>query len=59
MDDPTAGLDWSMKNDEIKIVNDLRNNNTLIIVTHEPNLFKEYSSKIIYIEKGKIILSRS
>ena len=59
MDEPTAGLDWSMKNDVIKLVNDLRNNNTIIIVTHEPNLFKEYSSKIIYIEKGKIILSRS
>ena len=42
MDEPTAGLDWSMKNDVSKLIKKLSGNNTIIIVTHEPNIFEEY-----------------
>ena len=36
LDEPTAGLDWSMKNDVKNLVLNLKNKNTIIIVTHEP-----------------------
>ena len=54
LDEPTAGLDWSMRNDVKNLILDLRNKNTIIIVTHEPYLFEEISSKILILEKGKI-----
>ena len=58
LDEPTAGLDWSMKNDVKKLVLNLKNENTIIIVTHEPSLFKGIPSKIITLEKGKIKKSK-
>ena len=58
MDEPTAGLDWSMKNDVSKLIRDLSGNNTIVVVTHEPNIFREYASKIFYLEKGELNLSR-
>ena len=58
MDEPTAGLDWSMKSDVSKLVRDLSGKNTIIIVTHEPNIFKKYASRIFYLDKGELNLSR-
>ena len=54
LDEPTAGLDWSMKNDVKNLVLNLKNKNTIIIVTHEPSLFEGMPSKILNIESGKI-----
>ena len=54
LDEPTAGLDWSMKNDIKNLVLNLKNKNTIIIVTHEPSLFEGIPSKILNIERGKI-----
>ena len=54
LDEPTAGLDWSMKNDVKNLVLSLKNKNTIIIVTHEPSLFKGIASKILILEQGKI-----
>ena len=54
LDEPTAGLDWSMRNDVKNLILDLKNKNTIIIVTHEPSLFVEISSKILILEEGKI-----
>ena len=54
LDEPTAGLDWSMKNDVKNLVLNLKNKNTIIIVTHEPSLFEGIPSKILNIERGKI-----
>lgn len=59
MDEPTAGLDWSMKNDVSKLIKKLSGNNTIIIVTHEPNIFEEYSTKTFYLERGELSLLRS
>lgn len=58
MDEPTAGLDWSMKNDVSKLIRDLSGNNTIVVVTHEPNIFRDYASKIFYLEKGELNLTR-
>ena len=54
LDEPTAGLDWSMKNDVKNLVLNLKNKNTIIIVTHEPSLFEGIPSKMLILEKGKI-----
>ena len=55
LDEPTAGLDWSMKNDVKNLILTLKNKNTIIIVTHEPSLFEGIPSKILILEKGKLI----
>ena len=54
LDEPTAGLDWSMKNDVKNLVLNLKNKNTIIIVTHEPSLFEQLPSKMLFLDKGKI-----
>ena len=54
LDEPTAGLDWSMRNDVKSLILDLKNKNTIIIVTHEPALFKGITSRMLVLEKGKI-----
>ena len=54
LDEPTAGLDWSMRNDVKNLILSLKNKNTIIIVTHEPSLFEEIPSKILTLEQGKI-----
>ena len=54
LDEPTAGLDGAMKNDVKNLILDLKNKNTIIIVTHEPSLFEGIPSKIFFLEKGKI-----
>ena len=54
LDEPTAGLDWSMKNDVKNLILNLKNKNTIIIVTHEPSLFEGIPSKILILERGKI-----
>jgi len=54
LDEPTAGLDWSMRKDVKNLILDLKNKKTIIIVTHEPNLFEQIPSRILILEKGKI-----
>ena len=54
LDEPTAGLDWSMKNDVKNLILGLKNKNTIIIVTDEPDLFEGIPSRILLLEKGKI-----
>jgi len=36
------------------LILDLKNKNTIIIVTHEPALFDGIPSRILFLEKGKI-----
>ena len=54
LDEPTAGLDYSMRNDVKNLILDLKNKNTIIIVTHEPSLFEGIPSRLLFLEKGKI-----
>tara|TARA_Y100000589_G_scaffold328364_1_gene372307 strand:- start:1003 stop:1641 length:639 start_codon:yes stop_codon:yes gene_type:complete len=58
LDEPTAGLDWSMKNDVKNLVQRLSSNNTIIIVTHEPELFQDLKSKNFLLKMGKLNLMR-
>ena len=54
MDEPTAGLDWSMKKDVTSLIKSLRDKSTIIVVTHEPHLFQKIPTKIMSLKKGKL-----
>ncbi len=54
LDEPTAGLDWSMKNDIKNLILNLKDKNTIIIVTHEPALFEGIPCKMFFLERGNI-----
>ena len=54
LDEPTAGLDWSMKNDVKDLILRLSAENSIIIVTHEPELFQELTSKKFLLNAGRL-----
>ena len=54
LDEPTAGLDWSMKNDVKDLILRLSAENSIIIVTHEPELFQELTSRDFLLAAGRL-----
>ena len=40
LDEPTAGLDWSVRREVLQLMSDLAEERILIVVTHEPELFE-------------------
>jgi len=54
LDEPTAGLDWSMKNDVKELIFRLSSHNSIIIVTHEPELFQELTSRKYFLTEGTL-----
>ena len=56
LDEPTAGLDWSMKNEVKDLIYGLKMRKTIIVVTHEAELFNKLSTKNFILDKGKIKL---
>jgi len=53
-DEPTAGLDWSMKNDVKVLIKGLKKTTTIIVVSHEPKIFEDLTSNIFSLEKGRL-----
>ena len=39
LDEPTAGLDWSVRTEVLELLDQLSRDRLLIVVTHEPNCF--------------------
>ena len=54
LDEPTAGLDWSMKNDVKDLIQGLSSENSIVVVTHEPELFQELISKKFLLTAGRL-----
>ena len=54
LDEPTAGLDWSMKNDVIDLIFRLSSQNSIIVVTHEPELFQDLTSRKFLLTAGRL-----
>ncbi len=54
LDEPTAGLDWSVRNEIIALLINIAKEQVLIVVTHEPELFKNLLSSMYLLEKGKL-----
>ena len=55
MDEPTAGLDWSVRNGIIELLGKLKDNQTILIVTHEPELFKNSNTDNYELRNGQLI----
>ena len=54
LDEPTAGLDWSMKNDVKDLILRLSSENSIIVVTHEPELFQELTTRKFLLTAGRL-----
>ena len=53
-DEPTGALDSETSVQIMKILKNISKEKLVIMVTHNPDLAKEYSSRIINIKDGKI-----
>ena len=55
-DEPTSALDPALTGEVVKVINNLKKQNqTMIIITHEIDFANQVADKIIVIDKGKII----
>ena len=55
LDEPTAGLDWSVRSGIIELLAKLKDKQTIVIVTHEPELFKNLNTDNYELNKGQLI----
>ena len=55
LDEPTAGLDWSVRNGIIELLSSLKEKQTILIVTHEPELFKDLNTDNYELNNGQLI----
>ncbi len=54
LDEPTAGLDWSVRDEILKLLTNLAKDQVLIVVTHEPEIFQGWSSSEYELSKGQL-----
>jgi energy-coupling factor transport system ATP-binding protein len=54
LDEPTAGLDWSVRSDVLKLLSNLAQEQVLIVVTHEPELFNRWDSDRLRLDNGQL-----
>ncbi|MGC6483764.1 MAG: ABC transporter ATP-binding protein [Synechococcus sp.] len=54
LDEPTAGLDWSVRDDVLELLHNLAGDKVLIVVTHEPDLFQRWHGEHWRLEDGKL-----
>lgn len=54
-DEPTGALDYKTGYEIINLIKKLSKNKLVIMVTHNKVLAKKYSSRIIYLDKGRVI----
>ena len=55
-DEPTSALDPKLKGDFVNIIKELSDGKmTIVVVTHEMNIAKSISDRVIFMEEGKII----
>lgn len=54
LDEPTAGLDWSMRRQLVSLLAKLKQDWTLLIVTHDPGDLLAISDRTWNLEKGEL-----
>jgi len=52
MDEPTAGLDWSMRRQIIDLIGKLKQEWTVLVVSHEPKEFMAIADDLWHLEGG-------
>ena len=56
LDEPTAGLDWSMRQQLAKLLSKLKQHWTLLIVSHDPDELLAIADRCWRINKGELAL---
>jgi energy-coupling factor transport system ATP-binding protein len=54
LDEPTAGLDWSMRMQLAKLLAKLKQHWTLLVVTHDPGELMEIADRCWTIDRGNL-----
>ncbi|RPF98681.1 MAG: ABC transporter ATP-binding protein [Prochlorococcus sp. MED-G132] len=54
LDEPTAGLDWSVRDEVLELLSKLARDQLLIVATHEPELFEGLSSAAYRLDSGQL-----
>ena len=54
LDEPTAGLDWSVRDEVLELLSKLAREQLLIVATHEPELFVGLSSAAYRLDSGRL-----
>jgi energy-coupling factor transport system ATP-binding protein len=54
LDEPTAGLDWSMRRQLVKLLAKLKNHWTLLVVTHDPSELLAIADRAWKIDRGEL-----
>ena len=54
LDEPTAGLDWAMREEVLQLLASLVRERALLIVTHEPELFGDIAAHRWLLERGQL-----
>jgi ABC-type polar amino acid transport system ATPase subunit len=54
-DEPTSALDPEVIRDIIKIINDLKTQMTMVVITHQINFAKIIADRIIFMDKGVVL----
>ena len=54
LDEPTAGLDWSVRQEVLQLLAELSRDRVLLVVTHEPQLFRGLIERGWRLERGRL-----
>ncbi len=54
LDEPTAGLDWQVREEVLQLLADLGRDRALLVVTHEPELFRDVIPRGWRLEGGRL-----
>ena len=54
LDEPTAGLDWSVRAEVLDLLTQLARERVLLVVTHEPELFTDLVEHSWQLEQGQL-----
>jgi len=58
LDEPTAGLDWTVRSEVLQLIAALARERALLVVTHEPELFAGVAEEGWFLENGQLQLLR-
>jgi energy-coupling factor transport system ATP-binding protein len=54
LDEPTAGLDWAVRDEVLQLLLDLAKERALLVVTHEPELFQGRVAQAWRLQEGHL-----
>jgi energy-coupling factor transport system ATP-binding protein len=54
LDEPTAGLDWTVREEVLGLLDQLAKQRALLVVTHEPELFRDVIPRGWRLEGGRL-----